>query len=723
MYTSAVGRVLIHLSLAIGAVPSALAQEPLRPLRTDEPPLIDGELDDPVWQEAPQVSEFLTWAPDYGKEMLGATTVYMAYDASNLYFAFRSFDAEPEKIKTSITSRDNIWREDWVAINLDSFNDQQSLYALYINPHGIQADSRYAAGHEDRSFDLVWYSGGRVDEEGYTVEVQIPLKSIRYAEGDSVSMGVIFERHISRRSEYGSCPPLDPNQQEWLTQMAPMVFHDLERSKLLEVIPAATYTYSEALEEGRLTTDERQGELSLTAKYGVTSDLIFDGTYNPDFSQVEADAGQVDVNLRYQLYFPEKRPFFLEARENFTIAATASSERDPVQSIVYTRTIVDPIAGFRLSGKLGAKNTLASIYAADELPEPEPVSGAEYAHFPILRYKRTLNEDSYVGGIVAGRELRHHYNRLVGIDGQLRVSDSSMLGFHGLFSWARQDLATEAGDGHSLSAQYSHGTRDLDYGLAVNDVDEDFRAEMGYVIRTGILQFSGLLRPKVYPNSDVLRRIDIELFSAQTEDKFSGLWETFNHVSMLNRLWGSLMLKLKYSYSTEIFLGERFRTGGFHVFGGGQLTRQLYLGVLYRNVGSIFYSEDPYQGRSNVLQAELIYQPSDKLRSELSFTYSDFYRESDGQKIYDYPIAWGKLTYQFNKYLLLRGILEYNDFRDELLTDLLVSFTYIPGTVIHIGYGALLDKIEWRNGEYVEGDRLRQTRRRFFFKTSYLWRI
>jgi hypothetical protein len=722
MGPSAVGRILLALAFFSG-VTSAAAQEPLRPLRTHEPPVIDGDLDDPVWQEAPQVTEFRTWAPDYGKEMVGATTVYMAYDAANLYFAFRSFDAEPEKIKTSITSRDNIWREDWVAINLDSFNDQQSLYALYVNPHGIQADSRYAAGHEDRSFDLVWYSGGRIDEDGYTVEIQIPLKSIRYAEGDSVSMGVIFERHISRQSEYGSCPPLDPNQQEWLTQMAPMVFHDLERSKLVELIPAATYTYSEALEEGRLATDERQGELSLTAKYGVTSDLIFDGTYNPDFSQVEADAGQVDVNLRYQLYFPEKRPFFLEARENFTVAATASSETDPVQAIVYTRTIVDPIAGVRLSGKLGAKNTVASIYAVDELPEPEPVSGAEYAHFPILRYKRTLSEDSYVGGIFAGREMRHHYNRLAGLDGQLRVSDSSMLGFHGLFSRARESLATQAVDGHSLSAQYSHGTRDLDYSLAVNDVDEDFRAEMGYVIRTGILQFSGLLRPKIYPNSNVLRRIDVELFSAQTEDKFSGRWETFNHVSVQNRLWGSLTLKLKYSYSTEIFLGERFQTGGFHVFGGGQFTRQLYLGVLYRNVGSIFYSQDPYQGRSNVLRADLIYQPSDKLRSELSLTYSDFYRESDGQKIYDYPIAWGKLTYQFNKYLFLRGILEYNDFRDELLTDLLVSFTYIPGTVIHIGYGALLDKIDWVNGEYVEGDEFRQTRRRFFFKTSYLWRI
>jgi hypothetical protein len=714
------------LSAVLLAIPvsSAGAQALLEPLRTDRPPVIDGRLDEPAWQEAPYVTEFRTFAPDYGLEMAAETRAYMAYDGENLYFAFRALDNEPDKIKTSITSRDNIGRDDWVAINLDSFNDQQSLYAFYVNPFGVQGDSRYAGGVEDRSFDLVWYSGGQVDESGYTVEIRIPLKSIRFAHADPVTMGVIFERHISRRSEYGTCPPLNPDRGEsWLTQMSPLVFRDLKRSTLFELLPAVTYSHRRALDEGRLATEEERGDVSVTAKYGITSDLILDGTYNPDFSQVEADAGQVDINLRYDLYFPEKRPFFLEGHENFTVAATTASERDPVQSIVYTRTIVDPIAGAKLSGKIGSRNTVASIYAVDELPEADPLTGDEYAHFPVLRFKRALNEDSYIGGIYAGRELRDHFNRVLGTDGQVRVTESSTLGYHGLLSQVKEDDASPRRDGHAIGLHYARGTRDIDYSLVFKDIAEDFRAEMGYVTRTGVLQLSALLRPKLYPNSDFIRRIDAELFTTQTKDKFSNLWETFNHISFQNYLWGSVIFKIKYSYSTEVFLGEEFKTGGFHVFGGGQLAKQLYLGVLCRRVKAIYYSDDPYQGRSNRLSANLIYEPSDKLRSELSFIYNDFYRDSDSQKIYDYPVARGRLTYQVNRYLFFRGILEYNDYRSELLTDFLASFTYIPGTVIHIGYGSLYDRIRWENGEYVDSDRFLEAKRAFFFKTSYLWRI
>jgi len=617
-----------------------------------------------------------------------------------------------------------MWRDDWVAINLDSFNDQQSLYALYINPLGIQGDSRYSAGHEDRSFDLVWYSNGQIDSTGYTVEIRIPLNSIRYAPTDTVSMGVIMERRVSRAGESGTSPPLDPAQGDsWLTQMRPITYHGFDRRTLVELIPAATYNLWQSDHQGSLVTDVRRADLSLTGKYGITSDLIFDGTYNPDFSQVEADAGQVDINLRHSLYFPEKRPFFLEARDAFTVASTGVSEIDPVRAIVYTRTIVDPIVGARLSGKLGAENTIASIYAVDEIPPVESSSENTYVHFPVLRYKRSLAQDSYLGAIYAGREFSNHFNRVGGLDGQIRTNESSMLGFHGLISRSKAPVLTDESGGHSFGANYSHSSRNVDYDIVLNDISRDFRAEMGYVWRTGISQVGGLFRPKFYPDGAFLRRLDVEAFTAQTRDKFSDMWETFNHISIQNYLWRNITLRVKFSYSTEVFMAERFNTGGVHVYGGGQWTNQLFLGVLYRHTGAIFYSEDPYQGRSNVVSANLIYQPSDKIRGEAIFTYSDFYRSSDSQKIYDYPILRGKLTYQLSKYLFFRGILEYNDFRNQLLTDLLASFTYIPGTVVHIGFGSLHDKTEWQDGAYVASDRFRQMRRRFFFKASYLWRM
>ncbi len=715
MLDSKAGLILFVFMLLL-LMPAARAQDTLKPLRIDVPLQIDGRLDEPVWQEAPYVTGFKTFNPDYGKDMAQVTKVFMAYDRENLYFAFRCFDSEPEKIKASVSQRDNMRPDDWVCINLDSFNDHQSLYAFYINPLGIQGDTRFAAGIEDASIDLVWFSAGRIDEKGYTIEVKIPLKSIRFANKNPVEMGVIFERRISRISVQGTYTALNPKEaMAFLTQMKPMIFFDLKRPTIFELLPAVTYSHKQENVEGKLVTDKTSKDFSLTAKYGITSNLIFDGTYNPDFSQVEADAGQVDVNLRYDLFFPEKRPFFLEGNENFRIAAAAS--------VVHTRTIVDPIVGLKLAGKIGNKNTVASIYAVDQLPGTGPGDEQGNAHFPIFRYKRSLYKDSYIGAIYAGRELKDRFNRVFGLDGQLRLNKSGMLEYHTLLSHTGNDNWLSVEKGHSLGLQYTFVTRDVDYGFTLKEISPDFQVDMGYITRTGIFAVTGILRPKFYPKSNFIRRIDAELYSARTRDKLSNLWETFNHIDIYHYLGGSMFFVVRYSYSTEIFLGQRFKTGGFHVSGGGQVTKQFYFNVLYRNIDAIYYSTDPYQGRSNHLSAYLVYQPSSKLKSEFSFIYNDFFRTADSARIYDYPLGRGKLIYQLNKYLFFRGILEYNGYRKRLLTDFLASFTYIPGTVIHFGYGSVYDKVRWENGAYLDSRRFLETKRGFFFKASYLWRL
>lgn len=724
MRTTSVLTLFTVLPLALLLSPhSGISQETLVPLRVETPPVIDGALNEAVWREAPFVTGFRTWMPDFGRTMVGETKTWMAYDGANLYFAFQALDPEPDKIKASITERDNIRRDDWVAINLDSFNDQQALYAFYVNPLGIQQDTRMAGGQEDPNADLVWYSGGRIDETGYTVEIQIPLKSIRFAQGDTVSMGVIFERQISREREAGTYPALDPAQGEsWLTQMMPMVYQGLEKERIVELLPAFTYSRRDAIQEGRLQTEEDQGELSLTGKYGVTSDLIFDGTYNPDFSQVEADASQVDVNLRYQLYFPEKRAFFREGGEHFAVGGTGASMLDPVNSIVYTRTIVDPIAGAKLTGRLGAKDFLASIYAVDEL-QREPGSGdPEYAHIPILRYKRSLNDDSYLGGIFSGREVGTHYNRVGGMDGQLRITGASTLSYHAILSQTKEDSASVSESGRALGLHYLYSTRDLDFGLVAKDVTEDFKTETGFVWRTGIMQVSGRVRPKFYPESDFFRRVDLELFSGQTKDGPSDQWETFNQLLVHAYVLSNLSLRAAYSYGTEIFQDEKFDVGGLTLAGSGQFTTNFYASLSFRASNAIRYSMEPYQGESTRVTGSVTYQPSEKLAANLNYTHVDFHRKSDNEEIYDYPIYWGRLTYQLNRYLFFRGIVEYNEYKKEMLTDFLASFTYIPGTVVHIGYGSLRDKIRWDQDTYVESDDFLETKRRFFFKMSYLWR-
>lgn len=690
---------------------------PVKPLRVESPPAIDGKLDDPIWQQAPYVTGFRTFAPDFGKVMPESTVVYMSYDKENLYFGFRCFDPDPKTIKAEMTSRDNLRPHDWICINLDSFNDQQSLYGFYVNPLGIQEDSRFAAGAEDKSFDMVWYSAGQIDEQGYTIEVQIPFKSIRYADTNPVTMGAIFERRVSRRSEQGTYPPLDPKKgYQFLIQMMPMEFYDIEQYTLFELLPAWTYSQRYAAPQGELVREQNKGELSLTMKYGITSNLILDGTYNPDFSQVEADAGQVDVNLRYGLFFPEKRPFFLEGGEIFNLAATGNVQ------VVHTRTIVNPLVGLKLTGKLNSRGTIAAIYAADELLSPSGPTG-EKAHFPIVRYKHALDDDSYVGAIVTGREMNSQYNRVAGMDGFLRIDRSSFVEYQGLYSQSKRPITGNKDDGHSLSLFYRYQTRDLDYEIGSMKLSEHFSAEAGYVTRTGILAFSGMMRPKMYPNSATFRRINLTLSSVQTRDDWSDQWETSNTISVSSVLAGALSASTSYTYSTEIFLGQRFTTSGVTFAGGGQFTKYLNVQLNYRRNKAIFFSAAPYQGRSGRFTANVVFQPWNQLDASLNLTYVDFYRESDGLKMYEYPIARGKLTYQLNQYLFFRGILEYNRFRRTLLSDFLASFTYIPGTVIHAGYGALYQRVKWENSAYVNTDDFLETRRGFFFKMSYLWRL
>lgn len=710
--------ILVSLSLLSSTLAANDPLNPLRPLRTDTPPRIDGILDDAVWAVAPQVNGFRTFTPDFGKVMPESTSVFMAYDRENLYFAYYCYDPDPSTIKAEVTNRDNIRRHDWICINLDSFNDQQALYGFYVNPLGIQEDSRFSAGGEDMSVDFVWYSAGRIVDDGYIVEVQIPLKSIRYADTNPVEMSVVFERRVSRRSEQATYPPLDPRMGfAFLVQMKPMVFHDIKHYTLLEVLPGVTYRQDFRDEEGVFRRYVNKGEGSLTAKYGITSDLILDATYNPDFSQVESDAGQVDVNLRSGIFFPEKRPFFLEGSEIFNIAATGVTPPDPLLAGVHTRTIENPLVGVKISGKLARRTTLAAIYALDE-----PAAGGDRLHVPILRMKQALTEDSYFGFLATAREDGGAFNRVIGADGTLRANVSSTFDYNAFFSSTRT-AGTGAVQGYAATALYQYGTRDLNYSLGVNAVSRDFQTSTGFLIRTGILAFNAAATPKFYPDSEVLRRIDVGLVSSQVRDEFSGLWETINFVNLQATLPAGVTFRIRGKYSTEVFAGERFRTDGVLISGGGQFTRQVNLTASYDYSRAIYYP-DPSQGVQSLASATLVYQPWNQFEARLSLTHVSFQRSSDDQKIFEYPIGRARLTYQMNRYLFLRAIAEYNKLRRTLLTDYLVSFTYIPGTVLHAGYGSLYQRSAWQGSaaDYVDADSFSEFRRGFFFKMSYLWR-
>jgi len=713
---------LLHGAAVLSIAASSIdAAEPFRPARLTKPPVIDGALDDEAWQTAAQVSGFKTWRPDFSKEPSGRTVVYATYDAENMYFAFRAYDAEPSKIKASMANRDSIRPDDWICINLDSFNDQQSLYAFYVNPLGIQSDSRYAANKEDYGFDAVWYSAGRIDGEGYAVEVRIPFKSLRYNSRNPVTMGVIFERNISRRSEGSMYPAMDPRAgYNFTIQMMPMAFTDIKHYTLLEVLPDATYSRQDAARTGSLDRLDSGPDFGATVKYGLTAQLTLDGAYNPDFSQVESDAGQIDVNLRHPLFFAEKRPFFLEGNEVFNIGGP--SQNGVLLSVLHTRTIVDPRAGVKLSGKLAKADTLASLYAIDEAPEQAGSAGSPDAQVSVARYKRSLNQDSYLGGFYVGREQGAAFNRVGGADGTIRLSPSTAVGFHA-FGSSTATVGGAGEEGHAVGVELATDSRRVTMSVAALDVSTGFQAQSGYLTRNGVFQGLGSLVYKFYPSFRAMQRIQVGATTQQTRDALSNIWETFNQGSATLLLPRATSVSAGCSLSTEVYLGEEFDTSGCTVSASSQVRKEVRLQGSLNRGGAVYYSADPSGGQSTRAAVTVVYQPSEQWSETLSLTYANFDAAGGGPRLYDYAIARSRTTFQVNRFLFFRGIVEYNSFRRQLLTDVLGSFTYIPGTVLHAGYGSLYEKTRWNGVENLPDRSLREVRRGLFLKASYLWRL
>jgi hypothetical protein len=711
-------------ALAAALAPIAFAEVDAQiawsPTRMEAAPTIDGVLDEPAWRSAETTSGFRTFSPDYGHPMLSDTRVYMGYDDRNMYFAFEASDPEPSLIRASVTTRDNIRQDDWVAINLDSFGDAQSLYAFYVNPHGIQSDTRYAGGTEDPGVDLVWFSAARITDSGYTVEIRIPFQSIRFEAGDSVQMGVIFERRIARVSQWGTSPELDPELDgQWLNQMHPLSYRDVESPRVLEALPAVTYTHDRAAADGSLATQLRGAEYSLTTKVGLTSDLVLDGTYNPDFSQVEADATEVDVNLRSAVFYPEKRPFFLEGREHFGLAAMGGAS--PLRSAVYTRRITDPVVGAKVSGKLGERHTVSTIYALDDLVEPS-TGATSHAQIPVARYKLSLSRDSFLGAIYAGRETSTRSNRLGGLDGQVRLGRSGQLAFHALRTTTDVEGEPSTEAGHAISARLSASTRRLTVGLDVLDVHEAFQPDVGFLLREGIFRGATQATVRFYPAWANVRRLDIETSSSWTFDHPSGLWESSRSVGLANQLFGSMVLRARVRSGTEVFRGARFTSSGASLTATGLLGNRGGYRLVY-NAGRLpIYSVDPEQGRSRSVSAQVELKPSPHLDAALSLTTTNIVRDIDAEELFDVTIARLRTTIQPNRFAFFRAITEYDWFRERLVVDLLASFTYIPGTVLHVGYGSLLERTRWDGSRYAPGPDLNETKRRLFFKTSYLFR-
>src|SRR5580765_6048700 len=402
----ALGSVAALTAVASPLFAQSAARPEFRAVRATRPPVIDGALYDEAWQSAPVPapdSEWLSYNPLHGQAIPQRTTVWITYDADYLYFAFKCDDPDPSQIKTSITRRDNIWQDDWVGLSLDALGTGQLSYHMMVNPSGVQLDLlNSVAGNEDSAPDWRWDSAGRLTDTGYAVEVRLPLQSIRFKGGDDAKMGILFFRRVSRSGVSVSWPAMDPGV--WVFERhAGLRFDSIAPRLAREILPSATYARTQTRDAPtRWNAADGRGDVGVSAKVGVASTVTLDATVNPDFSQVESDAFQVEVNQRFPIFFAEKRPFFMEGAGVFSLAGSNPGFPSGLRAAIHTRQIIDPIFGAKLTGSAG-RVTFGTLSAIDEaagrdVPADSRGSGEDRI-FNIARAQYSLGPSNYAGGL------------------------------------------------------------------------------------------------------------------------------------------------------------------------------------------------------------------------------------------------------------------------------------------------------------------------------------
>ncbi len=736
MKQASFGIILIMLLAGSADAANGDIRQNIRPLelaKAATPPVLDGILDDEAWQTAAVVDDpWITYNPVNGNELPQRTRAYLAYDDQNLYFAFHCLDSSPDQIKTSLTKRDGIFEDDWVGLSIDTVGGKKYGYEFFVNPSGAQADAFRTGDMEDSSTDWVWYSAGRIVADGYIVEIRQPLKNLRFSSGKDVRMGIIFWRRISRLGMSGSWPRLLPGQSMGGSQ-AELRITELARPLVLEALPSFTYTSGrDRLSPVAWSGADQTRDLGFAVKYGITSSIVAEATLNPDFSQVESDALQVTVNQRYPVLYSEKRPFFMEAGNLFDLGGVGDGLGNMIMP-VNTRSVVDPQWGIRLTGEQG-KASFALLAAADRSPgnswegEVNPDLGRQ-ATFWISRGKLGLGRDNYIGMLYSGREFGAEYNRALAVDFSLHLLGNHLLMGHYIQSFSNQPAAGAVNGGY-LTAEYAYNRGNTAILAMIENIDSGFQMDTAFYQRSGIATAKLYLQTRIVPNAKKLPwlfGITPSLYAAVIQDKVSGMDDTELMVEGRANFTRKGQLAGYYYLGRECWAGRAFQRSTAQLSVSLQPFKWLNIHSCYGFGNAIYYDPvDPFLGHRTQLHANFTLQPTQNLNLFAEHSISRFRRPDSGEKVYDQGIWHGRLTYQFNSKLFVRGLVQYDTFFQRVLGDFLASFTTIPGTVLYLGYGSLNESRSWVDGGWqrgVTGDRFYQARQSLFFKVSYRYQF
>lgn len=730
MVTRATLNLALGMSLLFGFATASAEESPrpvLRAVRVDAPPVIDGVLEDDAWRREPQASgAWLSYQPLHGQAIPQHTRAWIAFDDKHLYFAFQCNDPDPSGIKTSITRRDNIWSDDWVGLSLDALGSGQSSYHLMVNPSGIQLDMiNGASGREDASPDYVWDSAGRVNDGGYAVEIRLPLASIRFKGGDDVRMGILFWRRVSRLGISAAWPALEPGR--WVfDKHATLTFNSLESVLTREVIPSVTFSSNEVREAPeRWSAADRDSDLGLSARFGLTPTITLDATINPDFSQVESDAFQVEVNQRFPVFFSEKRPFFMEGAGLFTLAGSGMDSS--MIAAVHTRRIINPKAGIKLTGSAG-RFQFGTLSAVDDTPDLPGAAPGRDRLFNVARMQYSLGPSNYVGAIATNMEAGPQFNRVAGGDLSLRVGENQRVSGMLLYSASREPGGT-GGEGMAASASWGYSTRRQQIMAFFEHYDRGFRMDTAFYKRVGITSGWGYSDWSFYPDTagryGWIRRVVPFIYAQHGQDRIAAGDETTIVPGVRMNFTRQGFLRIDRIMGHERWQGGRYPLSRPRIQGEVQLFRWMRLNGQAEWGAATFYDETaPFRGWSRSTSLDVSWQPTARLSQSIGYRRIDFRRADTRARVYDLDLVNTRTTFQFTKQFFLRGIAQYDSLRARVLADLLASYELRPGTVAHAGYGALHEQRAFVDQNWVQGsgDYL-TTRRGFFLKASYLYRF
>ncbi|MEA2561326.1 MAG: hypothetical protein QOH06_2830 [Acidobacteriota bacterium] len=720
------------------------ATGPVRPpyaiTRATSPIKVDGNLDEAAWQGAAVIDLVYETRPAENTAPPVKTECLITHDDDSLYVAFRAHDPDPSLIRAHLSDRDKAFDDDFVGIVLDPFNDERRAFEFFVNPFGIQMDMFMddVGGDESETWDAIWASSGRITETGYEVEIAIPFSSLRFprAEGDQ-TWGFDALRFYPRNQRHRiAAQPMDRNVSCYLCQVSKMTgFAGVTPGLNMELVPTLTSGRTDAKPDAfqdRLAEGDVETELGATGKWGITPNLTLNAAINPDFSQVEADAAQLDINTTFALNFPEKRPFFLEGADFF---------RTPFEA-VFTRNVSDPEWGLKLTGKEG-QNAVGLFVAQDDrtdflIPGAESSAATSLnaeSTDAVLRYRRDLGSSSALGLLVTSREGDAYSNRLAGIDGLYRLDDSNS--FRGQFLrsqteypseiFANADLRQTAGslEDDALYLGYDHNSRNWDAYARYEDVGELFRADMGFMPQVDYtFKLAGGDRIWHGAEGDWWTRASVGGDYDERSDQAGNLLE--REVEVRGNLNGPLQsyVELTTGQRERVFNGVSFDETFANSYGEILPTGNLRLN-LYVRVGDDIDFANTRPGKALVLEPGFRFLVGRHLR--FGFTHLFQRLDVDGGRLFDANLSQLTTIYQFSSRMFVRLITQYTDIQrdptlytadvnaktEQLFNQLLFSYKLNPQTVLFAGYSD--------NALGTERIDFERENRSFFVKLGYAW--